>query len=193
MRRLNLKTIWKGRHIQAVLIEYAGSDGKTREWEAVKRTYASDVVIIVPFTSEGELLLIKQYRPALDRFVIELPAGLVDKGEAMEEAAERELLEETGHIPGRTTLLLTTAMSSGIHSEPWHVFLATGSTPASIEDLASCEPDDNEEIETLRIPLDGYKRSLRELSAKGEMVDIRIFGLVEMALDRLKEEADGSA
>ncbi|MCW8925413.1 MAG: NUDIX hydrolase, partial [Xanthomonadales bacterium] len=70
-------------------------------WEYAFRTNASGVVVMVPVTDEGELVLVEQYRKPVDNRLIELPAGLVgdldDAGEGFKEAAQRELFEETGY------------------------------------------------------------------------------------------------
>ena len=55
-----------------------------------------DYIAIVAMTPDGEIPIVRQYRPALERFTWELPAGLVDKGEAAAETCRRELMEETG-------------------------------------------------------------------------------------------------
>jgi 8-oxo-dGTP pyrophosphatase MutT (NUDIX family) len=55
-----------------------------------------DYIAIVARTPDGKIPIVRQYRPALERFTWELPAGLVDKGEAAAETCRRELLEETG-------------------------------------------------------------------------------------------------
>ncbi len=134
-----------------------------------------DSFIRIP-TSVKELSL-----PALDRFVVEFPAGLVDDGESPIEAARRELIEETGYITGQMVPLVNTAMSSGIHGEPWHVFLASEAIRASSSELSEHKPDDNEDIEVINVPLATYREALREMSGNGSLVDIRVFGLVELA------------
>ena len=72
-------------------------------WEFTERMGSNGVVVIVPLTDAGEIVLVEQYRPPLKCRVLELPAGLVgDKlefeGEAFEAAALRELEEETGFL-----------------------------------------------------------------------------------------------
>ena len=56
-----------------------------------------DYIAIVALTPDGKIPIVRQYRPALERFTWELPAGLVDKGEAAADTCRRELLEETGY------------------------------------------------------------------------------------------------
>lgn len=64
-----------------------------------------DYVTVLPVTPEHEVILVRQYRPAIDSDSLELPAGHVEDGESPEEAARRELLEETGHQAGSVELL----------------------------------------------------------------------------------------
>src|SRR5271154_1531774 len=73
-----------------------------RGWEFVERKNISGIVAIIAVTDERKLLLVEQYRPPMDKNVIELPAGLAgdareNQGEELERAARRELLEETGY------------------------------------------------------------------------------------------------
>ncbi len=184
MKRTGKQTIWEGKHIRTVRISYIDGSAIERQWEAVERIAAESVVLVVPVTASGELILIKQYRPALDCIVVELPAGLVDTGESPEVAGRRELIEETGYSCARLVPIVTAAMSSGIHCEPWHVFLASGVSPASDKELSAHTPDDNENIEVITVPLASYKESLKRLSSDGLLVDIRIYGLVELAKAR---------
>lgn len=68
-----------------------------KNWEFVSRKNVKDIVCIVPFVANENIMLIKQYRPAIGKKIIEFPAGLVDKGETVIQAAKREMLEETGY------------------------------------------------------------------------------------------------
>lgn len=62
-------------------------------------------VLVLAITKEGDLILVRQFRPALRRHTMEFPAGSLEAGETSEEAAARELLEETGYRAGRLRLL----------------------------------------------------------------------------------------
>ena len=86
---------------------YTDPSNTTRTWEHAERpTRPADsdidgvgiVAILKNKGSEAEIVLQKQYRPPLGKVVIEVPAGLVDEGESAEEAAVRELREETGYV-----------------------------------------------------------------------------------------------
>ena len=80
-------------------------------WEYAYRTNASGVVVIVPVTEAGELVLVEQYRVPVESRVMELPAGLVgddaDPGESLQQGAQRELIEETGFRAASFQELLT--------------------------------------------------------------------------------------
>ena len=64
-----------------------------------------DYSAIVALTEEGYILLVRQYRPALERYTVELPSGIVDPGEDPGETARRELLEETGYAADAVEVL----------------------------------------------------------------------------------------
>ena len=64
-----------------------------------------DYASIVAVTEEGRVLIVRQYRPAVERYTLELPSGIVDPGEAPAESARRELLEETGYEAREVELL----------------------------------------------------------------------------------------
>jgi len=74
---------------------------------------ASDYVSVLATTVSGGLLLVRQYRPAVEGFTVELPSGHVEPGESAEDAARRELLEETGHEAGELSLLANLIPDSG--------------------------------------------------------------------------------
>jgi ADP-ribose pyrophosphatase len=80
-----------------------------------------DYIAIVALTPDGRIPIVRQYRPALERFTLELPAGMVDKGESPADCAQRELLEETGY-PAKAVHALgefapcTARLSNRIHS-----------------------------------------------------------------------------
>lgn len=112
--------LFKGKHLN--LVEKDG-------WEYVERNNITGIVAILAITDDDEILLVQQYRPPVGRSVIELPAGLVGdeedfSGENMEEAAKRELLEETGYSANRMEHLIDMALSPGIISEVMSLFKA---------------------------------------------------------------------
>jgi ADP-ribose pyrophosphatase len=81
-------------------------------------------VVILPFLDEQTLLLIRNYRHAIGQYLIELPAGTMNKGEPPINTAGRELLEETGYLAHRMQPIMSFFASPGILSEKLHVFAA---------------------------------------------------------------------
>jgi ADP-ribose pyrophosphatase len=90
-----------------------------------------DGVVILALTGGGEIVLVRQFRPARSRFSLEMPAGSIDPGEAPLEAAKRELLEETGYDGGDWSELGIGGMSLDRDSATMHLFLARDVSPAS--------------------------------------------------------------
>jgi 8-oxo-dGTP pyrophosphatase MutT (NUDIX family) len=90
-------------------------------WELV------DWVNVVPLTAEGQLILVNQYRHAAQKRFYEFPGGTTEpaRDESPEEAARRELLEETGYAPGRLSYLGMHYPNPGLQDNRMHVYLAT--------------------------------------------------------------------
>lgn len=101
-------------------------DGQTAVFDT-ERPEGQEVAIVIALTLDNKVILARQFRPGPETVLEELPAGLIDKGETPEEAASRELQEETGYIPGSMKYL-------GKYSrDPYsnlfiHVYLATDCT-----------------------------------------------------------------
>jgi 8-oxo-dGTP pyrophosphatase MutT (NUDIX family) len=88
-----------------------------------------DYAAVVAFTQDQRVLLVRQYRPAVERYTLELPSGLVDAGETPAEAAGRELLEETGHAASEIEVLGPLFSDAGrLGNRIWGCF-ATGVRP----------------------------------------------------------------
>jgi ADP-ribose pyrophosphatase len=106
-----------------------------------------EVVVIVPLDGDGNVLLVRQYRlPARD-VLLEVPAGGVDEGESVEDAAQRELQEETGYRAAKLARIGGFFVSPGYCTEFIHVFLATGLKARALEG------DADEDIVVERLPL----------------------------------------
>jgi ADP-ribose pyrophosphatase len=102
-------------------------------WEYVERSHSTDglAVIIVAATPENRVLFVEQFRVPLDAPTVEFPAGLVadsHDADTVEEAARRELVEETGWQASRLDVLLTGPTSAGMTSERIAFARATGLT-----------------------------------------------------------------
>jgi len=83
----------------------------------------SDYVGVFALTDEGRVLAVRQYRPAIEQFSIEFPAGLVDPGESPAETARRELLEETGYAAESVELIGEMSTDAGrLSNRLWACF-----------------------------------------------------------------------
>jgi len=184
------ETAWEGKFIRTVLLEYKDKKGSNRKWEAVERVNCDGIVAIIPVTTEGDLLLIRQFRPTLDCFVVELPAGLNDKGEDLLNAAKRELIEETGYMSDDFEFLAEGPISIGLSTEMLTVYLAGNCRPAPRELREKYPIDETEDIELIKISLSLAYETIEAYRKKGDLVDIKIYGFIELARQRcLKGEA----
>lgn len=126
------------------------------------------VVGIVALDGEGNVLLVRQYRLPAGQSLLEIPAGGIDPNESAEEAAQRELQEETGQRAGRLELLCSFFLSPGYCDEYMYLYLATALEPSTLA------ADADERIEVVRLSL---ARALR-LIERGEIHDAKtIVGL----------------
>ena len=135
-------------------------NGKQVELDIVHHPGAAAVV---PFVSEREVLLIRQYRHATGGTLYEVPAGKLDDGEAPALCAARELEEEAGCRAGRLVELGWIWTTPGFTDERIHLFAAFELEPVAMR------PEDDEWIEPVRMPLD---RAL-ELVWRGELNDAK--------------------
>lgn len=174
------KILWCGKFLRCISVTYRDSSGSIRSWEAFERVSCDGIVAIVPVTAEGEVLIIRQFRPAVNGYVIEFPAGLNDKGETLEAAARRELLEETGYSAEELIFLAEGPISSGSSSEILTVYLAK-----RLEFKGIDQRDETEDIEVLKVPIAELHDRLTLLNAQGNAVDLKIFGLMELAKKHL--------
>ena len=158
------------------------SDGLRLPDGAVKDPYyvieRPDAAIIFPLTQAGEVVLVRQYRPAIDMMELGLPAGLVEEGEEPLVAARRELSEETGYAGGKWEFLGAVASSPSLKDNWAHLFLARDVTHA-----ASPQPDEYERVEVVLVPVEEL---LPKFSA-GEIVSSSGVAAMLLALNRLSQ------
>jgi ADP-ribose pyrophosphatase len=135
-----------------------------------------DAAIVFPRTGEGEVVLVRQYRPAIGRIELGLPAGLVEESEEPENAARRELLEETGYAGGEWELLGVVASSPSLKDNWAHLYLARG-----VSRDAPPQPDEYERVEVVLTPVG----ELLPKVAEGEIVSSSGVAAILFALNKL--------
>ena len=136
-----------------------------------ERTVTVDVVrhsrsvVLVPVPEPGKVILVRQYRYAVNAFLWELPAGSVDEGEEPDQAAVRECHEEIGQVPSTVVRLASLFPTPGYCDEEMVFYRLSGlATPAE-----AAVPDEDEDIEPKTFEL----RDVREMIRRGEIVDMK--------------------
>ncbi|MCI2254627.1 NUDIX hydrolase [Domibacillus sp. PGB-M46] len=115
------ESIFSGKVIQVRVDEVILPDGKHSKRELIKHPGA---VCVIAITDEKKIILVEQYRKALERPLVEVPAGKLEPGEEPSLCAARELEEETGYRPGSIRPVQSFYTSPGFADELVHVFLA---------------------------------------------------------------------
>ena len=132
-------------------------------------------VAIIPVLPDGRIVLVRQYRHATGRMLLEIPAGTLEVGETPEECAKRELIEETSYEAGSMEELKRFYTAPGYSSEMIHVFVAKG--------LRSVkgEMEEDESIRTEIYKLDDVMRMISDNSIEDGKT---ICGMLAFAISR---------
>ena len=146
-------------------------DGRLAVREIVEH---SDSVCVVPLNGEGKVILVRQYRKPIEGFLLEVPAGGIHPGEEPEEAARRELREETGYRAKGLEYLSYFWTSPGFCTEGMHAYLATGL------EAGTHSRDDDESIEVVKVPLE----KVPSMIASGEIRDGKSIALLMLVMGR---------
>jgi ADP-ribose pyrophosphatase len=134
-KHLKRDKVFENKHMEVYEEDLILPDGQEVRWTFVKSYIA---VGVIAFTPEKELLLVKQYRPAIKQELIEIPAGLVDPGEDIEVAALRELEEETGYKANKIEKVCEYFRSPGISSSKMIIYFASDLVKTQ-QNLDECE------------------------------------------------------
>ena len=148
------------------------------------RMTGPDGIICLPFTPNGEMLLIRQFRPSLGRETLEIPAGSIDHGELPAQAAPREILEETGY---RCAILLPLGAGRlylNRCTQAEHLFLGLDAEP-----IANTHPESG--ITTVIMPRDTFRQMVLRDEVEQTAI-MSIFGLVsaKLGIDLMRDPID---
>ena len=120
-------------------------------------------VIIAPFLNKNTVVMMRQFRPALKKYIYELPAGTLDPHESIATCAHRELLEETGLLTKKLTKLGAIYPVPGYSTEIIYIYKAEQLT------LTQAQPEEYEVIETMPMT----RSKVRQLFVQGKLMDAK--------------------
>ncbi|MCA9080973.1 MAG: NUDIX hydrolase [Planctomycetaceae bacterium] len=166
MPRKRVETVAQGVHLAL---------RRRDHWEFADRIRGSGVVAIVAVTQTRELILTEQYRPPVQKKVIDLPAGLSGdiagaEQEPLLRAAKRELLEETGFTSRNWTMSFCGPSSAGMSTEMIQFFLAR-----DCQRKTDGGGDESESIKVHVVPLDRIQRWLQRKSTSRTCIDPKVY------------------
>jgi 8-oxo-dGTP pyrophosphatase MutT (NUDIX family) len=174
IRRVSTALAGSFRIFDVLRHEMADDSGRTREAFTMR---CPDWVSIVPVTDAGEIVLVRQYRHGIDAPTLEVPGGVIDAGESPQEAALRELREETGYAAGGAIEPLGfTHPNPPIQSNRHFMFLARGARRAFETDF-----DPGEECELVLLAEDEVRRAI----ADGRITHALVIVALSRAFDAL--------
>jgi ADP-ribose pyrophosphatase len=150
------KTIYAGRIVTLKTGRVRLDDGMIAEREVVE--HAGGVGVLPVFANH--VLLVKQYRIAVDEYVLEMPAGRLEAGDSPETRAYTELIEETGYRAGRLERVASCYCSPGFTNELDHLFLAY-----DLEHVGA-QPESEERIELVEMRVEEAETALAECAIR---------------------------
>ncbi|HYE02170.1 MAG TPA: NUDIX hydrolase [Phycisphaerales bacterium] len=165
------RTLARGRRFEFQQLTVRRPGGATHELEIVRHPGA---VVILPILPGGDLVMIRVWRAAVARGLLEFPAGTLEAGESPERCAARELIEETGYRGGRLVALGSFHTTPGLTDELMHAF-------AALEpDAGAPAPEADENIRLVRVAAGEVMR----LVDRGELQDGKSLAVLLLAWRR---------
>ncbi len=156
--------VFKGRVFAVEVERRRFPNGQEHEVAIVRHNPS---VVLIPILDDGSVILIRQYRPSLDRTIWELPAGRVDDGEQPDAAAARECEEEIGLVPDTIVRIRGLYPTPGFCDEELIFYRVSNLRPPPLG--SPHKPDEDEDIETMTVTLDEARRMVE----RGEIVDLK--------------------
>ena len=154
------KTLFKGRLIDLVVKKVRLPNGYVVKLETIRHPGAA---LIIPFLSKDKIIMLKQYRPVIDSYIYELPAGTLDNNEKPIECARREIVEETGFSAGKLSYIGKIFPVPGYSTECIKIYKAEG----------LCEEDHHAEADEVIKSYVFTRSGIRKLFKSGKIVDAK--------------------
>lgn len=180
MKVTGIEQLTDGKYLNSYKLKVVNKNGNLKDYYIASRRKKDklvcvtkdmnvcDGVMILPITENDEIVVLKQYRPAIDDYLYELPAGMVDSGESFEETAVRELYEETGLKMKELEVIVGPRFTSvGMTDE------TTAVVKMIVEgDITNEHIEENEDIEIMKIHKSKIKEFVKthNFSLKGSLI-----------------------
>ena len=172
---LGTRSIYKGKIFDVIESEIRHDDVQYKREIVVHKGSA----VIIPVFADGTVAMVRQYRYAAEKFLLEIPAGTLNAGEDPQLGAERELEEEIGVRAGKIEKLTEFYVSPGFLTEKMHLFLATDLTPTK----HNLETDEILTVERYSFP------DLLEMIRRGEIEDAKTIIGIMLSQDLARSRA----
>ena len=160
--KLDSETVFTGKVFSIDRDRVKMPNGRTVTVDVVRHSRS---VVLVPVPEPGQVILVRQYRYAVNAFLWELPAGSVDDGESPEAAARRECHEEIGLVPATTVRLGAMYPTPGYCDEEMVFFRLSGLE--TTDEKAAQDEDEDIEVKVFEL------RDAREMIRRGEIQDMK--------------------
>jgi len=165
-KTISSQLVYDGRAVKLRVDTVSTPDGRETTREIVEH---SDCIAVVAIDADGNVLLVNQFRKAVEKELLEIPAGGIEDGEDPVTTVRREMQEETGYLPQKVKKLGGFYSAPGYCSEYLHLYLATDLIPSRLY------AEDTESIELVRMPVS----QIPALIASGKICDAKsIAGLL---------------
>ena len=168
------KFIFEGRAVKLRVDTVQMPDGRQTTREIVEH---ADCIATVVVDEKDNILLVSQYREAVEKELLEIVAGGIDPGEEVEAAVKREIQEETGYLPQQLISLGGYYLAPGYSTEYLHLYLATDLLPSRLV------AEDTEAINIVKVPVS----QIRKMLASGKICDSKSIAGLYMYLEYKKK------
>ncbi len=145
--------VFSGKRFSVYVEEHRLPNGRVAKREVVK---FPETVMVLPVIDREHVILLYQYRAPIRRWIYEIPAGVIEEGENPEEAANRELVEETGYRARKLVKVYPMYLAPGYSTEKIHAFIGY-----DLEEVGA-KPEDYEVIRVVKKDLDDVVDMIKE-------------------------------
>jgi ADP-ribose pyrophosphatase len=173
-KTLSSETIYNGRAVKLRIDTVQMPDNRQTTREIVEH---ADCIAVIAIDEKDNVLLVNQFRQAVEKELLEIPAGGIDPGEDIETAVKREMQEETGYLPKNLVRLGGFYSTPGYDTEYLYLYLATDLVPSRLV------AEDTEGINVVRVPVS----EIRKLLASDKIFDAKSIAGLHMFLEYRKK------